>query len=113
MTMDTPDLVGWDINEQNKRTIFMQHMYERSGRTNGLLTGLWQEFCLKEAGPYCKEMWFEQQRAIKDFLDQAAFRQLEKMDPNLIGTGADARDDVAPCSEEDDCKEPFVPTLHD
>ena len=52
MTMDTPDLVGWDINEQNKRTIFMQHMYERSGRTSGVFTGLWQEFCLKEAGPY-------------------------------------------------------------
>ena len=54
--MDTPDLVGWDINEQNKRTIFMQHMYERSGRTSGVFTGLWQEFCLKEAGISIEEV---------------------------------------------------------
>ena len=47
-------LATWNIHEQNQRTEFMNHMYERSGRTNGLFTGLWQEFCLKEAGPSVK-----------------------------------------------------------
>ena len=49
--MNTDYLKGWDVQEQQQRVEFMQHMYECSGRTNGLFTGLWQEFCLNEAGP--------------------------------------------------------------
>ena len=94
-------LATWNIHEQNQRAIFMEHMYDRSGRTNGLYTGLWQEFCMKEAGPYCKTMWFEQQRAVKEFIDQANLRQLETLSlPE------------EPCKDET-CTEPFVPNLHD
>ena len=94
-------LATWNIHEQNQRTEFMHHMYERSGRTNGLFTGLWQEFCLKEAGPYCKMMWFEQQKAVKEFIDQANLRQLETLSlPE------------EPC-KDDSCSETFVPNLHD
>ena len=31
-------------HEDRCRAAFMQYLYERSGRTNGLFTGLWQEF---------------------------------------------------------------------
>ena len=48
-------LATWNIHEQNRRAEFMNHMYDRSGRTNGLYTGLWQQFCMEEAGPYCKK----------------------------------------------------------
>ena len=56
----------FNVLEQHRRAIFMDHMYKCSGRTNGLYTGLWQEFCLKEAGPVCVNMWFDQQRAIAE-----------------------------------------------
>lgn len=29
------------------RADVMEELYARSGRTNGLYTGLWQDFCLK------------------------------------------------------------------
>lgn len=32
--------------DQN-RADFMEQLYQRSGRTNQLFTGLWQEWCLK------------------------------------------------------------------
>lgn len=83
--MDTSYLKGWSITEQNQRTKFMEHLYKCSGRTNGIYTGLWQDFCLKEAGYYCRNMWFEQQKAIEKFI------KLEKQKSN----------------------EPFIDTFHD
>jgi hypothetical protein len=94
-------LATWNIHEQNRRAEFMSHMYDRSGRTNGLYTGLWQQFCMEEAGPYCKAMWFEQQKAVKEFIEQANLRQLETLSlPE------------EPC-EDGTCAQPFVPNLHD
>ena len=95
--MNTDYLKGWNVHEQQRRAEFMEHMYDRSGRANGLYTGLWQEFCLNEAGPYCRNMWFEQQEAIKQFIEQTNLRQLETM--NL--------------EECDNCVEPFIPTFSD
>jgi len=68
----------------------MEHLYACSGRTNSLFTGLWQEFCLKEAGPYCRNLWRERQDAIKEFV---AYQNQQK--PVNI------------------TKESFIPTLHD
>lgn len=68
----------------------MEHLYQCSGRTNSLFTGLWQEFCLKEAGPYCRNLWRERQDAIKEFV---AYQNQQK--PVNI------------------TKESFIPTLHD
>ena len=86
----------WDVNEQQQRADFMEHMYRCSGRTNGLYTGLWQEFCLKEAGPYCRALHFERQKAIQDFIQQQK---------TLSETAADCTTDA--------CSESFVPTFHD
>ena len=66
--MDTSYLKGWNAAEQNQRVKFMEHLYKCSGRTNGIYTGLWQDFCLKEAGYYCRNMWFEQLKAIEVFI---------------------------------------------
>jgi len=68
----------------------MEHMYQCSGRTNGLFTGLWNDFCLKEAGPTCRDAWFAKQEAIKHF-EQMELKQ----------------------KEVSICQETFVPTLHD
>ena len=88
--MNTDYLAGWDPKEQQLRSDFMYHLYLCSGRTNGLYTGLWQEFCTKEAGPYCRNLWKERQDAIKEFV---AYQNQQKT-VNIT-------------------KESFVPTLHD
>ena len=63
----------WDVQEQTQRAFFMNHMYKCSGRDNpehpmhGLYTGLWQDFCLKEAGPYARDVFFERLKAQFDY----------------------------------------------
>ena len=78
----------------------MDHMY-KARRTNGLYTGLWQSSV--EAGPYCKEMWFQQQEAIRNFIEQTELRKLENLD---LG-----------CNHEhehsEECTEQFIPTFSD
>jgi len=65
------NLTGWDTKEQEKRVEFMEHMYHCSGRQysdhplHGLYTGLWEEFCIKEAGPSMRERYFEMMEAIR------------------------------------------------
>ena len=79
---------------------FMEHMYRCSGRTNGLFTGLWKEFCLKEAGPYCRELWRQKQDAIKQFVEhQNALEHFQKHQNQQ--------------KEAMMTKELFIPTLHD
>jgi len=92
----------WDVNEQQQRADFMEHMYRCSGRTNGLYTGLWQQFCLNEAGPYCRALHFERQKAIADFIAQ---QQTLSMNAADCYTGTPDTTDA--------CRESFVPTFHD
>jgi len=40
-------------------------MYRCSGRTSGFYTGLWQDFCLREAGPAMRERFFEMMEAVR------------------------------------------------
>lgn len=35
------------VDLDQRRTEFMEELYQRSGRTNGLFTGLWAEYCQK------------------------------------------------------------------
>jgi hypothetical protein len=71
MTMNTDYLAGWDVKKEQQKTDFMEHMYQCSGRANGgpgvvgLYTGLWQEFCIKEAGPIMRDHYFEMMEAVR------------------------------------------------
>ena len=91
--MDTSYLKGWDIEEQNKRVVFIAHMYKCSGREDkdhplhGVYTGLWQNFCLQEAGPTCREMFFDRIKAIQQFVELEEQKQTQT--------------------------QTFIPTLHD
>jgi len=87
--MNTDYLKDWDVKKEQQKADFMEHMYRCSGRTNSLFTGLWQEFCIKEAGPTCRDAWFAKQEAIKHF------QELELQQKTVT------------------IKEEFVPTLHD
>ena len=71
MTMNTDYLAGWDVKNEQQKADFMEHMYQCSGRANGgpgvvgLYTGLWQEFCIKEAGPIMRDRYFEMMEAVR------------------------------------------------
>ena len=47
--MNTDYLKDWDCKAESNKDKFMELLYEKSGRTNGLLTGLWQEFIRSRA----------------------------------------------------------------
>jgi hypothetical protein len=76
---DTPwlkeQLRNWDVAAEQRKADFMEHMYRCSGRTNGCYTGLWQDFCIREAGPAMRERYFEMVKAVemyeKGLLEQA------------------------------------------
>lgn len=76
--MKSDYLAGWDVKAEQRKADFMEHMYQCSGRANmgpgmvGLYTGLWKEFCLKEAGPFARDKYFEMVEAAKLFEEQQA-----------------------------------------
>ena len=74
---DTPwlkeQLRNWNVIAEQKKADFTEHMYECSGRQypqhpmHGLYTGLWEAFCLNEAGPYCREKYFQMVEAVRQY----------------------------------------------
>lgn len=69
--MNTDYLQGWNVVEEQRKADFMEHLYNCSGRKAGppgvvgLYTGLWQDFCIREAGAFVRERYFEMVEAIK------------------------------------------------
>lgn len=61
---------------EQRKADFMEHMYRCSGRQDGLYSGLWQEFCIREAGPYCREDYFRRLQFVKD-LEEGKFKDEE------------------------------------
>lgn len=72
---DTPwlkeQLRNWDAASELRKAQFTDHMYNCSGRQDpkhplhGLYTGLWQEFCVREAGPAMRDRYFEMLEAVR------------------------------------------------
>lgn len=72
---DTPwlkeQLLNWDAAAEKRKADFMEHMYQVSGRhqeghpMRGLYTGLWEDFCLREAGPLMRDRYFEMLEAVR------------------------------------------------
>ena len=50
MKTEAQCLKEWDNNLENQKVEFMSFLYERSGRTNGLYTGLWAEWDAENEG---------------------------------------------------------------
>jgi len=42
--MNTDYLKDWDVESEAAKTAFLEHLYKESGRTNGLFTGLYEEW---------------------------------------------------------------------
>ena len=59
------------LEENNRRVIFQQHMYNCAGRQNpdhpmhGLFTGLWHDFCINEAGKAQRDGWFDRMEFVQ------------------------------------------------
>ena len=54
-----------NVVEEQKKTDFMEHMYQVYKPGNHFYTGLWQRFCMEEAGPAMRERYFEMLEAVK------------------------------------------------
>jgi hypothetical protein len=67
-----------DYSYDQKKADFMEHMYQCSARTNGLYTGLWQEFCLNEAGPIMRDRYFEMLEAITIYEERKLAKEIEE-----------------------------------
>ena len=66
---DTPwlreQLENWDVVAEQKKTDFMEHIYQCYKPENHCYTGLWERFCMTEAGPFARDKWFEMKEAIR------------------------------------------------
>lgn len=62
--MNTDYLKGWDCEAENNKAQFMNYLYKASGRTNGLYTGLWADFC-QSAGEKVRAEFFAGCKACK------------------------------------------------
>ncbi len=51
-------LETWNAEQENRKALFTDFLYQRSGRTNGLFTGLWEEWC-RESGEKLRDKHFE------------------------------------------------------
>ena len=59
----------WDVNKEQRKADFMEHMYQVYKPANNCYTGLWQRFCTEEAGPAMRERYFEMLEAIQLYND--------------------------------------------
>jgi hypothetical protein len=79
-------LNNWSVVKEQQRSDFLEHMYNCAGRQNrlhpmhGLYTGLWQDFCVKEAGPAMRDRYFEMLEAVR--LYEAG--QLQQVNPSEL-----------------------------
>lgn len=68
---DTPwlkeQLRNWDVAYEQRKADFAEHMYQVYKPTNHCYTGLWERFCLSEAGPYCRDQYFNALDAIEKY----------------------------------------------
>ena len=107
------------VEENERRVIFMTHMYKCAGRDNpdhpmhGLYTGLWHDFCLNEAGKAQRDMWFDRM----EFVQKVASGEIKIDPPTKSDTSeADPVDEYFECSsecsiEDKECEEECVQDL--
>ena len=97
------------LDENNRRVIFQQHMYNCAGRQNpdhpmhGLFTGLWHDFCLNEAGKAQRDGWFDRMEFVQKV--ESGEIKLETASPTNdfhVSNTPDPVDEYLNCSAECD-----------
>lgn len=83
-------LNNWSVIKEQQKADFMEHMYNCSGRhykshpMHGLYTGLWHDFCIREAGPAMRDRYFEMLEAVRLYEEG----QLKQVNPNEVTIAA-------------------------
>ena len=97
------------IEENNRRVIFQNHMYKCAGRNNpehpkhGLFTGLWEDFCLNEAGIAQRDQWFERMQFVEDVREgKIKIPQQQITNDFHVSNTPDPIDEYLNCSAECD-----------
>jgi len=70
-------LRNWDVKKEQQKADFLEHIYQCYQPGNHCYTGLWQRFCLEEAGPYCRDEYFARLEAIKKFQEAELLQKNE------------------------------------
>lgn len=60
-------LDAWDVKLEQKKADFQEHLYNVYRPSNHCYTGLWEKFCLEEAGPIMRDKYFEMVEAAQAF----------------------------------------------
>jgi hypothetical protein len=56
------------VTREQQKADFMEHLFQSYKPSNNCYTGLWKRFCISEAGPYCRDMYYERLAALKEYL---------------------------------------------
>jgi hypothetical protein len=68
---DTPwlkhQLATWSVTQEQEKADFMEHLYQVYKPASHTFTGLWEKFCILEAGPIMRERYFEVLQAIEEY----------------------------------------------
>jgi len=70
-------LRNWNVVDEQKKADFMERLYEVYKPTNNCYTGLWERFCLTEAGSTMRERYFEMLAAVKEY-EELVTKQKER-----------------------------------
>lgn len=70
-------LHNWNVVDEQKKADFMERLYEVYKPTNNCYTGLWERFCLTEAGSAMRERYFEMLAAVKEY-EELVTKQKER-----------------------------------
>ena len=62
-------LLNWDVKKEQRKADFMEHLFDVYRPSNNCYTGLWQKFCMGEAGDYCRDMYCERLEALQEYLE--------------------------------------------
>lgn len=60
-------LSNWDVKLEQQKADFMEHLYNVYRPSSHTYTGLWERFCITEAGPIMRERYFEMLEAAKQY----------------------------------------------
>jgi hypothetical protein len=74
-------LRNWNASEEQKKADFMEHIYQVYRPGNSCYTGLWEKFCLTEAGPFARQEYFNRLAAVEEFKKQM---EKENKEPALV-----------------------------
>jgi hypothetical protein len=64
---DQKILMNWNVLEEQKKADFLEHLFEVYQPKNHCYTGLWERFCITEAGPLFRNQYFEMLAAVEEY----------------------------------------------